>query len=70
MKRSSSPLDQQVTNYNDKFSQTSDAKVVRRSSSQSRFNHEEKTHYHQQEISTDQSVVRQDILYFLDGIFL
>ncbi len=64
MKRSSSSLDQQSTNNNDELHQTSNAKMVRHSSPRS-----EKTDHRRQQISLDQRVVRQDLLYFLLGIF-
>jgi hypothetical protein len=70
MKRSSSSLDQQSTNNDDELHQASYEKVVRRSSPRPRYNYEEKTDHRRQEISMDQRVVRQDLLYSLDGIFL
>jgi hypothetical protein len=59
MKRSSPALDQPLTNNDDEFHQTSYAKMARRSSPRSKYSYEEKT---------NQRVVRQDLLYFLDGI--
>jgi len=70
MKRSSSSLDEQSVNHDDEFHQASYAKMVRNSSPRSRYNNEEKTAHDRQEISMDQRVVRQDLLYSLDGIFL
>jgi hypothetical protein len=57
-------LSEQVTNYADESPQTSYAKMARRSPS--RFHYEDQ---HRQEISMDQRVVRQDLFYFLEGIF-
>ncbi len=62
MKRSSSSLNQQVKNNDDESPQASYAKMARHSPS--RFDHR------RQEIPMDQRVVRQDLLYSLDGIFL
>jgi hypothetical protein len=70
MKRLSSSLDQQSTNNDDESHQTSNAKKVRHSSPRSRHNYEEKPEHRRQQISLDQCVVRQDLLCFLEGIFL
>ncbi|CAF0974963.1 unnamed protein product [Rotaria sp. Silwood1] len=56
MKRSSSSLDQQLTNNDDKIHQESYAKMVRRSSSRSEFNNEEKNQYNKQTTAVDQRV--------------
>jgi len=70
MKRTSSSLDHQSTDNNDEFHQAFYAKMVRNSSLRSRHNSQEKSEHPRQEISMDQRVVRQDLLYSLDGIFL
>jgi hypothetical protein len=70
MKRTSSSLDHQSTDNDDEVHQAFYANMVRHSSLRSKHNSQEKTDYRRQEISMDQCVVRQDLLYSLDGIFL
>jgi len=69
MKRPSSTSDRQLTTNDDEIYQTLSRKMARYSPSQSRYNYEEKTTHRTQQISLDQCVVRQDLLYSLDGIF-
>jgi len=69
MKRSSSSLDQQSAINDDELYQVPYKKVVRRSPPRSEYNNEEKYDHRKQQTSMDPRVVRQDLLYFLDGIF-
>jgi hypothetical protein len=69
MKRSSSSLDQPSAINDDELYQVPYKKMVRRSPPRSRYNNEEKYDHRRQQTSMDPRVVRQDLLYSLDGIF-
>ena len=70
MKHRHSYTDQESTDDDEKLHKLSYQKVARQSPTQSKHKDEEKPDCYTQSDSLDKCVVRQDLLYSLDGIFV